>query len=56
MIQNASFVFESQRSVGDPGAESQHKSSQEIDAREQMVAARREQQRLQLLRKMYGRR
>lgn len=54
MIQNSRF--ESQRTAAGLDAESQHKSSQDMDAREQMVAERREQQRLQLVRKMNCRR
>ncbi len=58
MLQNLSSGFEHKQSnsMGSGSAvESQRNAGREMDAREQMIAARREMQRLYILRNLCGR-
>lgn len=55
MNQSGSYGFEHQLAAGmraELAADNQHNAVHEMEAREQMVAARREQQRLQILRRL----
>jgi hypothetical protein len=58
MFQNGSCGFEHPQAAcrsAELATENQHNAAREMDARDEMVAARREQQRLYILRNLNGR-